>query len=66
MNKTPSDQDIFNVITHGIRNMPSYAYQIPVEDRWAIVTWVRVLGRSQHGSIDDVPADQRGQIEAAE
>jgi mono/diheme cytochrome c family protein len=61
-----SDGEIFNVITHGVRNMPGYAYQIPVEDRWAIVTWVRVLGRSQHGSIDDVPADQRGQIEAAE
>ncbi len=58
------DGEIFNVITHGVRNMPSYRKQIPVEDRWAIVTWVRVLGHSQHGSVNDVPADMKSRIEA--
>ncbi len=61
-----SDGEIFNVISHGVRNMPSYAYQIPVQDRWAIITWVRVLGRAGHGTLDDVPADARGRIEAAQ
>ena len=61
-----SDGEIFDVITHGVRNMPGYAYQIPVEDRWAIITWVRVLGRAGHGTLDDVPADARGRIEAAQ
>jgi mono/diheme cytochrome c family protein len=61
-----SDGEIFGTITHGIRNMPSYAYQIPVEDRWAIVTWVRVLQRSQFGNVSDVPADKQGTIEAAQ
>lgn len=56
------DGEIFDVITNGVRNMPSYRKQIPPQDRWAIVTWVRVLQRSQHGSLDDVPADQRGNI----
>ncbi len=36
--------------------------QIPVKDRWAIVTWVRVLQHSQHARIDDVPEAQRGNI----
>lgn len=58
-----SDGEIFNVITHGVRNMPSYANQIPVEDRWSIVTWVRVLQRSQHASLDDVPTQLRDKIE---
>ncbi len=58
------DGQIFDVITNGVRNMPSYRKQIPVEDRWAIVTWVRVLERSQHASIDDVPAEQRGKIDS--
>ncbi|HEX6982647.1 MAG TPA: c-type cytochrome [Balneolaceae bacterium] len=43
-----SDGYIFSVITNGIRNMPSYAHQIPVEDRWAIVAYVRALQYSQH------------------
>jgi mono/diheme cytochrome c family protein len=61
-----SDGEIFGVITHGVRNMPSYAYQVPVADRWAIITWVRVLGRAGHGTVDDVPADARNGIEAAQ
>ncbi len=58
-----ADGEIFNVITRGVRNMPSYAAQIPEEDRWKIVAWVRVLQRSQHGSLADVPPEQREQIE---
>jgi mono/diheme cytochrome c family protein len=58
------DGQIFDVITNGVRNMPSYRKQIPIEDRWAIVTWVRVLERSQHASIDDVPPEQRGKIDS--
>ncbi len=60
------DGQVFWTITNGVRNMPSYRKQIPVEDRWAIVTWVRVLGRSQHGSIADVPEDQKSKIESVE
>lgn len=38
---------IFNTITNGIRNMPPYGPQIPVADRWAIVSYVRALQISQ-------------------
>jgi len=50
---------IFNTITNGIRTMPAYGPQIPVEDRWAIVAYVRALQRSQKATIADVPADER-------
>jgi mono/diheme cytochrome c family protein len=53
---------IFNTITNGIRNMPAYGPQIPVEDRWSIVAYVRALQRSQNATIDDVPADLRAQL----
>lgn len=56
------DGYIFNVITNGIRNMPSYKAQIPVEDRWAIVAYFRALQRSQNATINDVPAEMRGTI----
>ena len=60
------DGQIFWTMSNGVRNMPSYRKQIPLEDRWAIVTWVRVLGRSQHGSAADVPDDQKSRIESVE
>lgn len=41
-----ADGYLFDVITNGIRNMPSYARQIPVQDRWAIVAHVRTLQRA--------------------
>jgi len=37
------DGHYFDVITNGIRTMPSYKHQIPVRDRWAIVSYVRKL-----------------------
>jgi mono/diheme cytochrome c family protein len=61
--RTMPDGEIFHTITNGVRNMPSYRKQIPEADRWAIVTWVRVLGHSQHAAIEDVPTDKRNAIE---
>jgi mono/diheme cytochrome c family protein len=60
------DGQIYWTMTNGVRNMPSYRKQVPPADRWAIVTWVRVLGRSQHAAIADVPDDQKNRIEAVE
>jgi mono/diheme cytochrome c family protein len=37
------DGQIFATITNGKSNMPPYAMQIRVEDRWAIVSYVRAL-----------------------
>jgi mono/diheme cytochrome c family protein len=41
------DGQLFATITNGVRNMPSYAHNIPVYDRWAIVHYVRALQLSQ-------------------
>ncbi len=60
---TQPDGQIFQTITNGIRNMPPYRFQVPVEDRWAIVAWVRVLGKSQNAKMADVPADMASKIE---
>ena len=55
----------FDVITNGFGAMPDYAAQIPPEDRWAIVSYIRALQLSQQASINDVPADARGQLGGA-
>ena len=37
----------FDVMTNGWGAMPSYAAQIPVEDRWKIIAYIRALQLSQ-------------------
>jgi len=59
------DGRIFDVITHGVRNMPSYAHQIPTSDRWAIVAYLRALQRSHNATLEDIPAEDRGKIRQA-
>jgi hypothetical protein len=58
-----ADGEIFNVITNGRRTMPAYKYQVSVEDRWAIIAYLRVLQRAGHGSMEDVPADRRTELQ---
>ncbi|MEW5923278.1 MAG: cytochrome c [Candidatus Zixiibacteriota bacterium] len=53
------DGQIFDIITHGVRNMPSYRHQIPPDDRWAIVAYLRSLQRSQNATIEDIPVELR-------
>ena len=55
----------YDVITNGFGAMQGYAEQIPVRDRWLIVAYVRTLQLSQHASVNDVPADRRGALDAS-
>ena len=57
-----SDGHLFNTITNGIRTMPAYGRQVPVDDRWAIVSYVRALQRSQRATLDDVPRESRSEL----
>lgn len=40
----------FDAITNGWGAMPSYASQIPVQDRWAIIAYIRALQVSQQNA----------------
>lgn len=50
----------FDVITNGWGSMPNYAQQIPAQDRWAIVAYIRALQLS-HPATE---ADQSKQVRA--
>lgn len=54
---------LFNTVTHGIRNMAGYGTQIPTADRWAIVAYVKALQRSFNAQVQDVPPDQRSKVQ---
>jgi mono/diheme cytochrome c family protein len=49
--KVLTNGKIYSAIANGANSMPSYAAQIPVEDRWAITAWVRDLQRQKDSSI---------------
>jgi mono/diheme cytochrome c family protein len=57
-----ADGEIFNTITKGKNQMSSYASQVPVADRWAIVAYVRALQRSRLGAPQDLPAELRASL----
>jgi len=56
------DGDIFNTITYGKSTMFPYGSQISIEDRWAIVAYVRALQRSHLGTLDEVPAQLKARL----
>ena len=41
------DGQLFATISRGVRMMPSYGARMPLEDRWAVVSYVRALQLSQ-------------------
>ncbi len=53
---------LYGTVTNGIRTMPPYASQISVEDRWAIVMYVKALQRSQNATLEDVPAEMKERL----
>lgn len=56
----------FDAISNGFGVMPSYAAQIPVNDRWSIVAYIRALQLSQNASVSDVPPDHRKDLAATD
>jgi mono/diheme cytochrome c family protein len=56
------DGQIFGTITHGKSLMGAYGGQISVEDRWAIVAYVRALQRSRLVTPEELPAELRGKL----
>jgi hypothetical protein len=46
--------------------MQDYAAQIPVEDRWAIVAYMRALQFSQNAALNDVPETERQRLNSGE
>ncbi|HVF49185.1 MAG TPA: cytochrome c [Pyrinomonadaceae bacterium] len=52
----------FDVITNGWGAMPDYAAQIPWEDRWRIIAYVRALQLSRRATVADLPPDAQERI----
>ena len=55
----------YDVMTRGFGQMPDYAAQIQPRDRWAVAVYLRALQLSQHATVEDVPAEERGNLDKA-
>jgi hypothetical protein len=53
----------FDVMTNGFGAMQDYSSQVTVPDRWAITAYIRVLQLSRSATVNDVPADRRGDLD---
>ena len=53
----------FDVMTNGFGAMQDYSAQATVPDRWAIAAYIRVLQLSRSATVNDVPADRRGDLD---
>jgi cytochrome c5 len=61
--RTMPDGQIFNTITNGKNTMGAYGPQISVDDRWAIVAYIRALHRSQNGKLADLSEAQQKELQ---
>jgi hypothetical protein len=57
-----ADGEVFNTVSYGKNNMQGYAPQIGVEDRWAIIAYLRALQLSRLGSVDDLAPETRAKL----
>lgn len=57
--------DLFRILREGWGFMPSYAAELGIEDRWAVVAFLEALQRSQPVRIADLPAALQREAAAA-
>lgn len=55
---------IYEVVTKGFGLMASYAAELTVEERWAVVAYLRALQLSQSSTVSDVPPAKRAELDA--
>ncbi len=54
--------EIFNTITHGKNSMFPYGSKLAVQDRWAVISYLRALQLSQMATASDIPAEKRKEL----
>lgn len=58
-----ADGEIFSTITNGKNTMLAYGPNVSVNDRWAIIAYLRALQRSQNATIAEIPTERRAEMD---
>jgi mono/diheme cytochrome c family protein len=59
-----ADGQIFNTISHGYNTMMAYGDKVTVKDRWAVISYIRALQKSENARLEDVPEDKKAALQA--
>ena len=57
-----TDGELFYVVTNGRNLMGGYGANVTVEERWAVIAYLRALQLARLGSIEDVPQEFRATL----
>jgi mono/diheme cytochrome c family protein len=57
------DGYLYQVISQGFGLMPAYAADLPPQERWGVVAYVRALQLSQRAPVGALPAPVRSELE---
>ncbi len=58
------DGQLFSTITNGKNTMGAYGPQIALDDRWAIVAYIRALQKSQSVKLAELPEAKQKELQA--
>jgi len=58
------DGEMLKTITEGKGQMGPYADRIALEDRWAVIAFVRALQRANDARLEDVPEAEKARLES--
>jgi len=56
------DGYLYQVVSRGFGLMPSYAAELSMEERWAVVAYLRALQLSQRAAVEQLPPEVRARI----
>ena len=62
--RTMPDGQIYSTITNGKNTMGAYGPNIAVEDRWAIIAYIRALQKSQNAPLTSLTEAQQKELQA--
>ena len=61
--RTAKTGHFFDVMTNGFGAMPTYAPQVSVQDRWAIIAYIRALQLAHNATVNELTPEERGRLQ---
>lgn len=62
--RTMPEGQLYSVITNGKNTMGAYGPNLSVDDRWAIIAYLRTLQKSQHMKLADLPEAKQKELQS--
>lgn len=61
--KARSEGELFDIVSNGVRSMPGYADKLDVDQRWAVVSYIRVLQLASQTDISSLTEQEKERLQ---